>query len=184
MSENPKKHTKEVLGYKVDELRKEKLPYQQGCALMALAKTERKSTTQMLAELKSSKSISLASDFQHDGAISRVLKAREYKDYGSMTWDKAQEKLREMHSGGKGKDSTRYFALTFPKGTDRSKGDAIGHAVSLSVSKFGSVSVMANNSDRRKDGAWISDQSKGRPFQKSMSPDHQIQFFGIPDKKK
>lgn len=168
--------------HKSEDLRKDKLPYQQGCALMAIAQTERKSTNQVLSEMKREQGLKSGKDLQYDTTLLNTLGKRGYAPLskGMMTWESAQQELRKLHAGGKGKGTTRYFAMTFPPGVDSKKGDSVGHAVSVSVSKSGAVTVFANNSDRDKTGKWVGDPPSTtgvRPFQSKMKPNHQIQLF-------
>ncbi|AJQ97512.1 hypothetical protein [Gynuella sunshinyii] len=166
-------------------LRADKLPYQQGCALMAIAKTERKSSNQVLSEMRHEQGLASGKNLQHDATLLSTLGQRGYtaQSDGYMSWKDAQDFMKSRPAPGKGKD-TRYFAMTFPPGTDPDKASSIGHAVSVSVSKSGGITVFANNSDRDAKGKWVGgkspDQAGGRPFQSSMSDQHQIRLFKPP----
>ena len=165
------------------------LPYQKNCALMALARTERLSSQSMLSSLKSEQGLKSGKDLEHDKTLSEMVTKRGYKPVmeGFQSWDKVQSKLKELHKGGKGENATRYFAITYPPNSDPNSGNAIGHAVSLSVGKGGGVSVFGSNSDRNEKGKWLSGkaphESGGRPFQMSMSGNHKVQLFAMPIKK-
>lgn len=166
------------------------LPYQKNCALMALARTERVSSQSMLSSLKLEQGLKSGKDLEHDKTLSEMVSKRGYKPVteGFQTWDQAQSTLREIHKGGKGGQATRYFAITYPPNTDPGSGSAVGHAISMSVGKGGGVSVFGSNSDRDHKGKWLGGkaphESGGRPFQMSMSGEHQVQLFSAPIKKK
>lgn len=165
------------------------LPYQKNCALMALARTERVSATQMLSSLKTDQGLESGKHLEHDTTLSETVNKRGYTPVtkGFETWDSVQAKLKDMHGGPGSAKSTRYFAITYPPGSDPTSKSSVGHAVSLSVGRGGGVSVFGSNSDRNEKGQWLGGQAPheagGRPFQKGMSGEHQLQVFAVPTKK-
>lgn len=166
------------------------LPYQQNCALMALARTERMSSKQMLSSLKSDQGLESGTQLEYNSKLLEMMGKRGYtpvtKDFQS--WDSVQAELKKMHGGSSGPKSTRYFALTYDPGKDPHSKSAIGHAVSLSVGRGGGVSVFGSNSDRDPHGKWIGGEAPhvagGRPFQMGMKGDSHVQVFALPGKKK
>ena len=156
-------------------LRNDKLSYQQSCALMAIAQTERKSSNQVLSEMRHEQGLRSGKDLQHDGTLKKTLSDRGYQplSQGMVQWGNVQKGVLEK--------GARYFAITYPPNVDTSKGDSIGHAVSVSVSKSGGITVFGNNQDKDSSGNWVGGKSPstagGRPFQRLMKPNHQIQLF-------